>query len=200
MSHHGDLINVTDDEEGCTVEVMLRCSVADRPGALAVLTGVIGKAGGDIQAVEVVETTHSRALDDLVVVVESPATLGDLVERIEELDDVDLVHTGPSRGDPSGAVERLALSFESLLNGAMTVDHAVSAILGGTLRAAAVKLVDAADAPSANAKQLVLPLDDRVVVVTRDYRFTRTEEERGNSLVRAIAEGARARHATAVAS
>jgi len=47
---------------------MLRCSVPDRPGALAVLAGTIGEAGGDIQAVDVVEHGESDALDDLVVV------------------------------------------------------------------------------------------------------------------------------------
>ena len=172
---------------------MLRCSVVDRPGALAVLTGVIGQAGGDIQAVEVVEHVDGRALDDLVVVLDRPQQLRDLVERIEELDDVDLIHTGPSRGDPGGAVDRLAVSFEHLLNGAMTLEHGISAILGGALRAASIEFRAAADAPRADAKQLVFPLEEQVVVVCRDYRFTHSEQERGAVLLRAIVEATKAR-------
>lgn len=173
------------------MEVMLRCAVPDRPGALSELAGAIGRAGGDIQAVDVVEVADGRALDDLVVFVTEPGVLRALLEEIERLDGIDLVHTGPSRGHPSDLATRMAITFEHVLNGAMALEHALSALVGGMLRAGAVRLVDASDAPAPHATQLVLPLDDRAVVVNRDYRFTDGERERGRAVVRAVAEAAR---------
>jgi hypothetical protein len=175
------------------MEIMLRCTVPDRPGALATLAGAIGEAHGDIQAMDVVETADGLALDDLVVVVDGPDGLRQLVERVGDLDGVELIHAGPSRGHPGDAVARLAVSFEHLLNGAMTADHAVVAIVGGLLRAASARLVEAADAPRPAARRLVLAVDHRYLLVTRDYRFTRTEQERAEALVRAVAEAARSR-------
>lgn len=175
------------------MEIMLRCSLADRPGALAALAGAIGEVGGDIQGVDVVEVADDRVLDDLLVVVEGPDGLRTLVDRVGALDDVELVHAGPSRGHPGDAITRLALSMESLLNGAMEVDHALVSIVGGLLRAGSAKLVAAGDAPRPTARQLRLAVDHRYLVVTRDYRFTRTERERAEALVRAAVEAASAR-------
>jgi hypothetical protein len=175
------------------MEVMLRCSVPDRPGALARLAGAIGEAGGDIQAVDVVESGNGRALDDLVVVVEDPGQLSVLVEKIRALEDVDLVHTGPSRGHPGDAVARLAVRLEAMLNGAMTLEHGLKASLGGMLRADQAELVEAAEAPRATGKCLVLAVDHRVLVLTRDYRFTNTERERAEAILRAALEAASAR-------
>lgn len=180
------------------MEIMLRCSLPDRPGALGELTGAVGRFGGDIQAVEVVETADGRALDDLVVVV-PPDGLNRLVEGIEGLDGVKLVHMGPSRGHPGDAVTRLALGFQSLLDGAMTVEHGVATLVGGLLRADAVELVPAAEAPRGDALTLVLPFDDLVLVVRREYRFTDTERARTQALLRASLEAARFRRATGAA-
>lgn len=46
---------------------LLRVSVPDRPGALGLLAGAIGSAGGDITAVDVVEREASSAIDDILI-------------------------------------------------------------------------------------------------------------------------------------
>lgn len=172
------------------MEVMLRCSVPDRPGALALLAGTIGQCGGDIQAVDVVEHENEQALDDLVVVFDDPAHLSNLVERIRRLEDVELVHVGPSRGHPGDAVTRLAVGLEAILSGAMTLEHGVRALLGGLLRASSAELVDGPIPPGAG-KRLVLDVGDRHLVLQRDYRFTSTERERAEATLRVALEAAR---------
>lgn len=171
------------------MEIMLRCDLPDRPGALASLAGAVADAGGDIQAVDVVEQAEGRALDDLVVVAE-PDAVSALLGRIEALDDFGLVHAGPSRGHPGDAVTRLAVGLESLLNGAMTLDHAVAVLAGGLLRAGQADLVSAAAAPRETDRRIVLAVDERVVVLSRDYRFTPTERGRAEAIVRACVQAA----------
>lgn len=171
------------------MEVILRCALPDRPGALAGLAGAIGEAGGDIEAVEVVEAADGRALDDLVIVV-APDRLGALVERVGAVDGVELIHAGPSRGHPGDAVSRLALGVESILNGAMLLDHGMTVLLGGLLRAQSAEFVDSADAPRPGGKVLVLGFDDRVLVLRRDYRFTDTERHRAEAVLRLCLEAA----------
>jgi hypothetical protein len=46
---------------------LLRVSVPDRPGALGALASEIGRAGGDITAVDVVERSDAAAVDDILV-------------------------------------------------------------------------------------------------------------------------------------
>ena len=167
---------------------MLRCSVPDRPGALAVLAGTIGEAGGDIQAVDVVEHGESDALDDLVVVFDDAQQLSTLLAKIEGLEGVELIHAGPSRGHPGDAVTRLAVGLEAILNGAMTMEHGIRALLGGLLRASSAELMETSAAPSATDKRLVLPVDGRVLVLARDYRFTSTERARAEATLRAALE------------
>lgn len=170
------------------MELMLRCEVPNRPGALATLAGVVAEAGGDIQAVDVVESGSRAALDDLVVVVDGPAQAADLIARLRALPDVVLVHAGPSRGHPGDAVIRLALGLESVLNGAMTLEHGLQALVGGLLRATHAEVVDAADAPQPGDTLLVLPFDGRALVIGREYRLTDTERERAAAILRAALE------------
>lgn len=169
------------------MEIILRCAVPDRPGALAALAGVIGDAGGDIQAVEVVDTGDGQALDDLVVVLTEPSQLAELVRRIERLEGFAVVHAGPSRGHPGDAVTRVALGLGSLLDGSMTEEHALVTLVGGLLRALSVDVLPAGEAPRADGKTLVLPFAERVLVAKRDYRFTDTERERVQSILRTCA-------------
>lgn len=168
------------------MEMVLRCDVTDRPGALARLAGAVSECGGDIQSVEVLEHDGGRALDDLVVAID-PADVARLVDRLEAMADVELVHAGPSRGDPGDAVSRLAIGFEALLDGSMSPDHAITTLLGGMLRARSVTLSATGEAPKAGRHTLVVPLEgDLIVVVRRDYPFTPTERHRAASVARAV--------------
>jgi hypothetical protein len=172
------------------VEIILRCALPDRPGALAELAGVIASCGGDIEAVDVVDTVAGRALDDLVVVVEGPGHLRGLLARLASMPDVEVVHAAPSRGHPGDAATRLAVGLESMLSGAMDPDHAVAALVGGLLRADDVTLAVLDDAPAESAGTLVIPYGDRWTVVRRSYPFTATERDRAVALVRVCAQAA----------
>ena len=177
------------------MEVTLRCNVPDRPGMLAAVAGAISGAGGDIVSVDVVETANGRALDDLGIVVSS-AQLRAIIEAVTALEDVELVHAGPSRGLPGDAVARLALGVESLLNGAMTLEHAVTTLVGGLLGASRAELVPAGKKVPGGDGVLVLGFDHQQLVVARDYRFTDTERERAEAILRTCLEAGRARTAT----
>lgn len=168
------------------MEIMLRCAVPDRPGALAALAGAVGAAGGDIQAVDVVEHLDGQALDDLVVVLGNGSTLDGIIARIEALADFDIevVHAGLSRGDPGDAVARLAVGLELCLSGAMAPEEALRSLPGGVVRATRAELVDAHTMPRPTGKRIVLPFGDRALVLERDYRFTRTERERAEAVLR----------------
>jgi hypothetical protein len=177
-----------------SVEITLRCDVPDRPGTLAALAGAISAAGGDIVAVDVVETADGRALDDLGIVIE-PSQLQAMIEAVQAIDGLELIHAGPSRGMPGDAVARLALGLESLLNGAMTLEHAVTTLVGGFLGASHAELVPQGAAPQSGGTVLVLDFDHQHLVVQRDYRFTDTERERASAILRTCLEAARARTA-----
>ncbi len=174
------------------METTLRCSVPDRPGALAAVAGAIADAGGDIAAVDVVETAGGVALDDFVVEV-GEGRLAGLVDGVGAVDGVHVVHVGPSRGVPGDAVARLALGLESLLNGAMALEHAVTTLVGGLLGARSAELVSPDRSPRPGDKVFVAAFDERVLVVRRDYRFTDAERARAAAILRACIEAARVR-------
>lgn len=166
------------------MEVMLRCEVVDKPGRLAELAGAVGDAGGDIQSVDVIgHAVDGRVIDDLTVV-GTPDVLRRVVKLIDDHPHVRLVHAGPSRGHPGDAVTRLSVGLEALFNGSADPDPGVTSIVGGLLQASHVSLVPAGEAPRERSGCLVLPMDDRTMVVTRDYPFTDHEQERARALVR----------------
>ncbi|HVL99157.1 MAG TPA: ACT domain-containing protein [Egibacteraceae bacterium] len=168
------------------MEIVLRCLMADRPGALASLAGAVGKAGGDIQSVEVLEHDDGQVLDDLVVAID-PLDLRALVTRLQTMEGVELVHAGPSRGDPGDAVTRLAIVFEALLDGSMLPERALTTLVGGLLRASSAEVVATAQAPRSGRRTLVVPVDGGALVVRRDYPFTRAEQQRATTITRACA-------------
>lgn len=171
------------------MEIVLRCALTDRPGALAALAGIVGESGGDIQSVEVLEHDGDAVLDDLVVAID-PVDLPGLVDRLTITDGMELVHAGPSRGDAGDAVSRLAVGFEALLAGSMEPDHAFTTLIGGLLRASSASICPAAEAPLPGRRTLLVPLDEHVLVVRRDYPFTRTERERATTIGRACVRAA----------
>lgn len=172
------------------MEIVLRCALEDRPGALAALAGAVAETGGDIQSVEVLDRDAGSVLDDLVVDIE-PAAMRALVERLAAMAGVELVHAGPSRGDAADAVSRLAIGFEALIVGTMPPERAVVTLIGGLLRATGVTVMPARDVPRPGRRTLVLPVErpgaapPEALVVRRDYPFTRTERERAKTVMRA---------------
>lgn len=159
------------------MEIVLRCALTDRPGALAALAGAVGESGGDIQSIDVLGHEGEEVLDDLVVAID-PTAMPGLLERLADMTGVTLLHAGPSRGDPGDAVSRLAIGLEALLVGSMSPDHAFTTLVGGLLRAGSAALCAPGEAPRPGRHTLVVPLENRVLVVRRDYPFTPTERQR----------------------
>lgn len=174
------------------MELMLRCALPDRPGALARVASAISAVGGDIQAVDVVEHRDGRALDDLEIVLDAEH-IPLLLDRLTALDGVSVIHAGPSRGQPGDAVTRLSIGIESLLDGSAEARRGVSTLIGGLLRARRAEFVPASQAPRDDQRVLVLDVGDEALVLHRDYRFTETERARARALLRL------ARRAVAVA-
>jgi hypothetical protein len=165
------------------MELMLRCALPDRPGALAKVTAAISAVGGDIQAVDVVEHRDGRALDDLELLLDEER-VPSLLQRLSSLEGVRVVHAGPSRGHPGDAVTRLSIGLESLLDGTAEPRRGLLTLIGGMLRARSAEFVHPDDMPPADHRVLAMEAGDEVLVLHRDYRFTETERERARALLR----------------
>lgn len=165
------------------MELMLRCSLPDRPGELAKVASAISAVGGDIQAVDVVEHSDDRALDDIELKLDADR-IPSLLHRLSALDGVQVVHAGPSRGHPGDAVTRLSIGIESLLDGSAEPRRGLLTLIGGLLRARNAEYVKHGDAPNGDLRALALDTGDEVLLIQRDYRFTSTERERAEALLR----------------
>jgi hypothetical protein len=165
------------------MELMVRCALPDRPGELAKIASTISTFGGDIQAVDVVEHSDGRALDDIELLLD-PDQVSPLLARLRMLDGVDVVHAGPSRGRPGDAVTRLSIGIESLLDGSAEPRRGLRTIIGGLLRARSAEFVDRDAIPRDDPCSLVLDAGPDVLVLQRDYRFTSTERQRAEALLR----------------
>jgi hypothetical protein len=175
------------------VEVFLRCEIPDAPGRLATLAGAIGEAGGDIQAVEVVQSADGRVIDDLWV---HTVDLPTLVAHVEALEDTRIIHTAPSRGVPGDATARLATGIDALLSGAMDPRDGLPTLIGGLLRADSATLVAAHDRPEQrNRKVLRMAVADGVLLLRRDYRFLDAEVQRAQQVLLVCERAARIAHA-----
>jgi hypothetical protein len=175
------------------MEVMLRCEIPDVPGGLAMLAGAIGEAGGDIQAVEVVESHGDSVIDDLWLVTRDLTTV---VGHIETLDDARLIHAGPSRGLPGDATARLAAGIDALLSGAMDPQDGLPTLIGGLLRADAADLQPPHTWPDKRDRRVLrLEVASGVLVLRREYRFLDAEVQRARQILqlceRAAAIGSR---------
>jgi len=69
----------------------LRCKLADKPGMLGVLTSAIGASGTHIGNIEIVGIDGQSKFRDVTVYCPSPANLNDLVQKIKQIDGVEVV-------------------------------------------------------------------------------------------------------------
>jgi len=71
---------------------LLRVELPDVPGSLGRLASAIGSAGGNIDAIEIVERTHDgRAIDDVFLVTESGVMPDSIVSACTALKDVQVL-------------------------------------------------------------------------------------------------------------
>lgn len=163
------------------MEVLLRCELSDVPGMLATLAGAVAEASGDIQAVEIVGRSDGKVIDDLWV---RTRDLRALVSHVKAVDGVKLIHAGPSRGLPIDSTIRLATGIETLLSGAATPEQGVTTVIGGLLHASSAEMVPVAERPSGkNRRVLALPVNGKVLVLQRDYRFHDAEAHRARRML-----------------
>jgi len=100
---------------------LLRVELPDVPGSLGRLAGAIGEAGGDIDAIEIVEKRDGTAVDDVLLEI-APGTMPDsVVSAVNGLDGVRVVWI--SRYNAGGnlfldleAVEELTAAPEGALD------------------------------------------------------------------------------------
>jgi hypothetical protein len=100
---------------------LLRVELPDVPGSLGRLAGAIGEAGGDIDAIEIVEKRDGTAVDDVLLEI-APGTMPDsVVSAVNRLDGVRVVWI--SRYNAGGnlfldleAVEELTANPEGALD------------------------------------------------------------------------------------
>ena len=171
------------------MEILLRCQIPDVPGMLATHAGAIAETGGDIQAVEVVETAQEMAIDDLWVVTSDIASL---VSALEAMQGVSVIHAGLSRGVPGDATARLATGIDTLMSGAMPVEDGLATLMGGLLRAASAEILPDAEWPSKkDRRQLALRVASGVLVLRREYKFLDVEIQRAHQVL-AVCERAAA--------
>ncbi len=102
---------------------LLRVELPDVPGSLGRLATAIGEAGGDIEAIEIVEKRHDgTALDDVLLEIEAGVMPDSIVSACTKLDGVsvvwisryaagglilDLEAVEELTGDPARALDRL---------------------------------------------------------------------------------------------
>jgi hypothetical protein len=171
------------DDAAVSMELMVRCALPDRPGELAKIANAISAFGGDIQAVDVVEHGDGRVLDDIELLLDGER-VPPLLRRLSTLEGVDVVHAGPSRGRPGDAVTRLSIGIESLLDGSAEARRGLLTLIGGMLRARSAEFVKPGDVRHNDPCALALDAGDEVLLLQRDYRFTATERERAEALMR----------------
>lgn len=71
---------------------LLRVELPDVPGSLGRLASAIGSAGGNIDAIEIVERTHDgRAIDDVFLVTESGVMPDSIISACTALEDVQVL-------------------------------------------------------------------------------------------------------------
>jgi hypothetical protein len=70
---------------------LLRVELPDVPGSLGRLASAIGSAGGNIDAIEIVERTHGRAIDDVFLAAEAGVMPDSIISACTALEGVQVL-------------------------------------------------------------------------------------------------------------
>ena len=84
---------------------VLRVWLPDRPGALGAVASRIGAVKGDVVGIEILETGHGQAVDELVVQLPDATLVDLLVNEVRQVDGVQVEEVRPAPGghDPRRA-------------------------------------------------------------------------------------------------
>ena len=89
---------------GVAYSVTIRAEYSNEPGMLGKITSVIGEVGGDIEAVDLVESTRDSMIRDLTVNARDVEHGQEIVSKVRKMPGLDVVSV--SAGVPSGALRR----------------------------------------------------------------------------------------------
>ncbi|WP_336250177.1 ACT domain-containing protein [Stomatohabitans albus] len=163
------------------MEMMLRLELPDVPGSLSKVANVIATVNGDIHAVEVKASTNGIAIDDLWVHVDHPDAL---LEAFELVDGVRVLYMGPSRGLPGVNTMRMSAIIQNILGGTMPIEQGVIALVGGNLYANEAHIEPRTEESSKKDRRVLrIPLNDKDLILKRDYRFLDEEHRQAIDLV-----------------
>ncbi len=82
---------------------VVRIRLLDRPGALGQVASRIGAVGGDIVAIDIVERSDGRAIDEFVIELGGDHLVDLLRHEIHEVDGVVVEHVTRVDAEPAGA-------------------------------------------------------------------------------------------------
>lgn len=82
---------------------VVRIQLLDRPGALGQVASRIGAVGGDIVAIDIVQRTDGRAVDEFVIELAGDHLVDLLRHEIHEVDGVHVEHVTRVDAEPAGA-------------------------------------------------------------------------------------------------
>lgn len=149
--------------------VRVRVSIPDRPGSLGVVTSALGRAGADVQKVDVLDAEAGRATDDLSVDVRDTAHLDRVRTALEDLAGVEVLGlldpAPPVAGHAELELVRAVLgdparALQTLVDGApAAVGARWAAVLEFAATGSAVAAVAASSGyPGAGSAPVVAPL------------------------------------------
>lgn len=82
---------------------VVRIHLRDRPGALGQVASRIGAVGGDIVAIDIVQRTDGRAIDEFVIELAGDHLVDLLRQEIHEVDGVQVDQVTRVDAEPAGA-------------------------------------------------------------------------------------------------
>ena len=127
-----------------TVSFVIRLWLPDRPGTLGRVAAAIGRAGGDVVGIEILERGAGMAIDELTVLVDEPSVIDTVITELSTVDGVAVEDVHPVEPDrPEHGV--LALDVVSAVVSVIDASHRLALLcrgLGDLLEAEWIAVVD----------------------------------------------------------
>jgi hypothetical protein len=147
--------------------VRLRVELADSPGSLATVAGVIARHGGNITAVDVQRSLPTTAVDEIVVDFPDDVELAQLRRAIADSGAATLLsHQSARRVDP--VVQLLQRAVEVLRAPALAPEEALTAAVAELCSSPAVWVSTAGDADQYETGRFALKEHGAVTIRSRD--------------------------------
>ena len=90
--------------------ILVRLEIANKPGMLGKVASAIGRAGGDIGAIDIAGTREGRIIRDVTVTAANPEMEHRIVESLRTIGGINVIRVAPS-WPITGERSRSATSF-----------------------------------------------------------------------------------------